>query len=435
MAASCLSMQPIFGVPCVFNEAKLPTKMDVLRRMFLAYQDNLVDKGESENYNVYVSEIRNEIIEIWRKTTIPILTINGVDMKIKGLIEKYRRYRKRKERYVYQKFVEECHTLFDIARCKCDIGCNCNCAAADEIPSKYYDFIVDQRGERRLSIPTLEFDVAEPSCSSQPQFFLQSEAGPSTSYSEYIPSSEQSTPHRTVHEKSYNLPRPMPHLAMESDRYNVSSRAAAALVSAAFKDFDVKQEGQQVVIDKNKVARERIVNRQNLMKQRQSIDNMIAFSFDSRKDETSTQFRTDDMKIHTRLVKVTHVTVLKQPNAVFLGYFADTEDESIQLLAAEKTTANLLDFFQQRNHDLSSLVAVGCDGEPKNTGRLHGIVRNLEISLEKPLHWFICLLHFNELPFKHLFQKIDASITTGPRTTTGTIAKAIEADDIPVYLY
>lgn len=439
MAALCLPQESIFGAPRVFNEEKLPTKQDVIRRIFLAYEDNFVDKGRSEYLGMFISEIRDEIIAIWKKTPIPILTINGIDTKIKRLIEQYHRDSKHKMRHVYQQFVEECEKLFDIAQCKCDIG-NCNCPTAGKIPKMYQDFIVDQRGERQLSISMLRTYVeVEPSRSWEPQFwesnFLEREARPSTSYSEYMPSSEQVTPHQTSREYSYNPHRHMPNLAMECDRYNVSSRVAAALVSAAFKDFDVKLEGQIVIIDKNKVARERIANRSNLLKHRRSDSAMIAFSFDSRKDETSTQFRMDDGKIHTRMVKQTHVTVLKQPNSLFLGYFTDTENESNELQAAEQTTQNLLEFFQTRNHDLTFLVGVCCDGERKNTGRLHGIVRNLEVSVDRPLHWFICLLHFNELPFKHLFQKIDASRTTGPRTTTGRIAKAIEADDLPVCLY
>lgn len=43
---------------------------------------------------------------------------------------------------------------------------------------------------------------------------------------------------------------------IECDRYGVSDRLAAALVSAAFKDYDVKEEGQP-----NKFAGEKKVNR------------------------------------------------------------------------------------------------------------------------------------------------------------------------------
>lgn len=72
------------------------------------------------------------------------------------------------------------------------------------------------------------------------------------------------------------------------------------------------------------------------------------------------------------------------------------------------------------------MIAVSSDGEVKNTGRHDGILRTLEKLLGIPLHWFICLLHFNELLLRHIFEKIDKSLTTGPKPGTGTIRKAIE---------
>lgn len=59
-------------------------------------------------------------------------------------------------------------------------------------------------------------------------------------------------------------------------------------------------------------------------------------------------------------------------------------------------------------------------------------MRNIEISLKRPVHWLICLLHFNELPFRHLFQKIDGSVTTGPKSTTGKLAQGLDDVNIPV---
>ena len=51
-------------------------------------------------------------------------------------------------------------------------------------------------------------------------------------------------------------------------------------------------------------------------------------------------------------------------------------------------------------------------------------MRFLEEHLQRPLQWVICLLHFNELPFKHLFQTIDGR-ATGPEKLTGPIGKKL----------
>ena len=51
-------------------------------------------------------------------------------------------------------------------------------------------------------------------------------------------------------------------------------------------------------------------------------------------------------------------------------------------------------------------------------------MRHLEEKLQRPLQWIICLLHFNELPFKHLFKKIDG-FATGPEKYSGPIGRIL----------
>ena len=65
------------------------------------------------------------------------------------------------------------------------------------------------------------------------------------------------------------------------------------------------------------------------------------------------------------------------------------------------------------------MQAVGCDGTVVNTGYKNGIIRQLELSMGRPLQWFVCLLHTNELPLRHQLQHLDGK-TTGPK---GTVEK------------
>lgn len=58
------------------------------------------------------------------------------------------------------------------------------------------------------------------------------------------------------------------------------------------------------------------------------------------------------------------------------------------------------------NSPLDNLKAIGSDGTVVNTGHLGGIITLLEHKLERPVQWFICLLHFNELPFRHIIEKL-----------------------------
>lgn len=151
-----------------------------------------------------------------------------------------------------------------------------------------------------------------------------------TSSSEYMPTvaSLESFLNEQPSKRFYNSHRPMPNLPTECDRYGVSDRLVAALVSAAFKDYDVKEAGQPVIIDKNKISRERAANREKLLEKRQSTGNIIAFSFDGRTDKTRTQHSTADGKMHPPIVKEIHITVLKQPNSQYLDYVADVPDEA-----------------------------------------------------------------------------------------------------------
>ena len=55
-----------------------------------------------------------------------------------------------------------------------------------------------------------------------------------------------------------------------------------------------------------------------------------------------------------------------------------------------------------------------------NTGAKGGVIRCLENKLGRSLHWIICLLHFNELPFRSLFEFIDGG-TSGPKSFAGSV--------------
>ena len=46
------------------------------------------------------------------------------------------------------------------------------------------------------------------------------------------------------------------------------------------------------------------------------------------------------------------------------------------------------------------VVALAADGTVLNTGRLGGALVLVEKRLGRPLHWLICQLHGNELPFR-----------------------------------
>ena len=48
----------------------------------------------------------------------------------------------------------------------------------------------------------------------------------------------------------------------------------------------------------------------------------------------------------------------------------------------------------------------------------------MEKHLERPVQWLVCLLHANELPLRHLIEKLDGG-TTGPNVFSGPIGSSL----------
>jgi hypothetical protein len=71
-----------------------------------------------------------------------------------------------------------------------------------------------------------------------------------------------------------------------------------------------------------------------------------------------------------------------------------------------------------------TINAVECDSTNTNTDCKAGVIRQIELNLKCPLNWFICMLHTNELPLRHLFMYLDGA-TSGANTFTGPIGKEI----------
>ena len=73
----------------------------------------------------------------------------------------------------------------------------------------------------------------------------------------------------------------------------------------------------------------------------------------------------------------------------------------------------------------SNVRAIGCDGTNVNTGTKNGVIVALERALSRRLQWIVCQLHGNELPLRHLMQKLDGK-TSGPTGFTEEIGKALK---------
>lgn len=93
---------------------------------------------------------------------------------------------------------------------------------------------------------------------------------------------------------------------------------------------------------------------------------------------------------------------------------------------ADDISKEILSLIRDSNSE-ETLRAVVCDGTAVNTGYNNGVIRKMEISLQKPLQWLVCLLHANELPLRKILEVVDGK-TTGPRTSEGQLASMLDFD-------
>ena len=66
----------------------------------------------------------------------------------------------------------------------------------------------------------------------------------------------------------------------------------------------------------------------------------------------------------------------------------------------------------------------GADGTAVHTGKNGGVCRLFELFSGRPVHWFICQLHSNELNLRELFTRLDG-VTSGPKSFSGPIGKKL----------
>ena len=51
-----------------------------------------------------------------------------------------------------------------------------------------------------------------------------------------------------------------------------------------------------------------------------------------------------------------------------------------------------------------------------------GVIKLLEAEIQRPEQWFVCMLHWNELPLRNILATIDGK-TSGPKCFNGPFGK------------
>lgn len=424
-----------------------------------------------------VSEISDmlasKIKEIWNRATIPTVTEKRIVQLIKGHHDKYIKllwYPVSKRNEPYEQKVNDFREqasqhLFDIATCKCADFSSCKCEKSSRVPTLEQEFLRDQRNARKMMIGAIDrattrtleqrhsrkakekvrvaeyqaqlrsAQVATQSVNCESSHFDSDTEGSlscsTIEESDSDPLSAVGVPDTNTSDKvTKQQRRRLKNTAMASDRHAVSDRAVAEIASAVLQDYGiVTAEDCNDVIDRSKVRRERHKFCDMVCAEALSgTTTVLGIYFDGRKDKTITQEMVDGTS-HRRVIVEEHVSLVLEPGSNYIGHITPDSGHSKSIQTA------IITYLQKNNFDVNDLLAVGCDGTAINTGKTGGVIRLLEEHIKRPLQHFVCLLHANELPLRHLFEHIDGK-TTGPRSFSGTLGSLLsKCETMPIASY
>lgn len=450
---------PLFGPPKDMPVNKLPTYEEVLRCCFLENYKIALDTKKPVSFSQIAAVVAHKVKALYDKASIPTVTTYRMIQLIISFHDSYRHlmksFKRDKEKETFKKKVAELKAkalmLFDMSACKCKIIYSCSCQKVPEvcecpisisclcekekkIPTLELKFVYFQRNLRKGKIGVIDVKETKKIAKKQLRKLtgrkrsnIQLTSQPSSSKSvemEFSSSDEVDDEMDENYEESepetgikppWQMRIKLKSTALSCDRFGVSDRAAAAIASSVLKDVGiVTNDDHSHVIDKSKIRREKIAERREL--QNQSIEGrnpVQGLYFDGRKDKTLVN-EIVNQKHFRRTIKEEHYSIIQEPGSVYVGHVTP-------LSGSSKNIANsIISHLTVGGFSLGELDVLGCDGTVTNTGWKTGVIRSIEQEVGRPLQWVVCLLHFNELPFRHLFQILDGE-TTGPKSFSGPI--------------
>ena len=436
-------------------------------------------------------EVGIAVSKMWSDEGIPIHDIQYVKGRVRTEYKAFRKVNKTKKSRRDGAENDRFKRLFDIAKCKCTSRVKCGCPWNSKIPQEEWAFVKDQRHKRYLSLGSYDRvtsearlarlqrresrhhqqhhgdgeDPAQPSdiTFSSTSGDDDSIAGGTTSgRKETLFSSSTTTDNGggatgdgaafsgggtltsvnregtdsrsegDIRDNSVDKDKdvdfnPSPvvlaaknfdclrETALAADRFGVSNRAAAGIINAYQVDIGrVTSEDMSSVVDAKKIWRARNEIRSESAREAAEVAlarGVESLYFDGRKDKTSTDF-TAATEIEE------HVVVLSEPGGQYLTHFTPQSGAALHLLNELHNVAIMFG---------GNIKVLGCDGKAVNTGTSGGACRLFELVTGSAVHWFVCMLHGNELNLRHVFKTLDGT-TSGPRSFTGAIGTSCAKD-------
>lgn len=422
----------LLGRPKDLCATLLPTYKDILlccnfERLRLG---KLSKSNKEPAFSTIAQVVAKKVSNIYSDASIPQVSSFRVLQLIDNIHQKYRNIKKiiankrKSDQRKVDDFVSSLNRLFDISSCKCLDMTNCKCSKERQIPENVRKFLFDQRNERKLRISSkfCNNDDIEKDDLQLPNSNQSSQSSSNPNSLELGQNDSQGFMIPETFEKKHKTR--LSETVIVGQRFGLSDRAIAAVSSAVLVDHGLATENDStLIVDRSKVRRsKRKVNEE--IQSRQDETFIRALYFDGRKDDTIAQVK-QGAKYRRISIKEEHVSILSEPESVYVGHIVP------ETSSAEHISSGILNFVSDKGGS-EDLVLVGCDGTVVNTGYKGGVIRLIEKKIGRPVQWSICLLHFNELPFRALFHHIDGR-TEGPNSFTGPIGKHLKScETLPV---
>lgn len=440
------SDNPIFGSPLQLPNTQLPTYCDVMRAV------DLLKLQHPRDLSLVFGAVTDQVINVWQSASVPVTSRQMIYTKVKRYYDScfndvYKRSDDKKHTKQYTdkitKHIAKGRLIFDVAACQCKDYSHCLCTADRKVPVLERHFLLDQRGERTKHIMAIDHAetlrirkrdkrkaqetarcAREMPCSSSSLPIVPDQPGTSSDDTEddteYETVEEEFVP-RSTSSPSKQMRVSLSSVAMHADRYGLSDRAVSAVSTSLLRDLGMVDD--TCIIDRNKVRRARKTTR--LALQSGSVISPIGLFFDGRKDKTVSMVEKDGTQ-HREQRSEEHISLVSQPGDDYLGHVTPLSATSINITNA------IAEKLADVGVELDCLLCIGCDGTAVNTGHKGGVIAQLERMAKFNFQWNICLLHFNELPLRHLFVALDGT-THGPKSFSGPIGiSLLSCHELPV---
>ncbi len=466
---------PLFGQPANLPPSQLPTGRDVARLMLQIKHDRTKSSGRFPDRSSMENEAADLIIRKWEQsivdkkgstTKLPLITKKGVMKKIKTMYDTGIKWSKtpltneeKLKNAKYMEYLESLDTLFDICSCKCPIGSgdcrearcyekdcirgiHLKCKCEVKVPQREVRFLCDQRGPRLMFLGDVDVKVTQKWKRSEDRVDKEAQRHKEVMSKQKVEVREESEDEMTQDAEASSeedvkgdpLFQPAKSVnvnigtqnryrwknaALACDRYGLSDRAGASVITATLIDCGcVTADDQTKVVSHKKLHHERHLARvEQQHEELQGREKIMSYYFDGKKDATLTKQHVDG-KWYPKVQLEEHYVVLDGKD--YVTHVTPKSGHAINVAKALYTSA-------KENNTADDIILLGCDGTNVNVGWRNGILYNLQCMLGHECQIAVCMLHGNELPFRTLFYHYDGT-TSGPSSFTGNIGLLVKEE-------